>query len=78
MKKVYQIKAERVDPYRGMYAGTDLLRTIYGTKEDARRVAKEEMDKIMARGDWWMDHARNDVRPELPKVMLDVLEVEGL
>ena len=78
MKKVYQIKAERIDPYRGMYAGTDLLRTIYGTKEDARKVAREEMDKILARRDWWMDHARNDVNRELPKVMIEKLEVEGL
>ena len=78
MKKVYMIKAEKVDADRGAYAGEETLRVIYTDKTTANEIALEEARKIAARGYWWMDHACNPYVPELPHVMVEELEVEGL
>ena len=78
MKNVYMIKAEKVTADWGRYDGEETLRVVYATKEEARAIAREEIDKILARGDWWMDHARNPFHRELPHVIIEKMDVEGL
>ena len=78
MKKVYIIKAEKVTGDWGRYDGEETLRTIYATKDEMHAVVREEIEKITARGAWWMDHARNAVNREIPNIIVETLEVEGL
>ena len=78
MKKVYEIKAEVVDANRGMYIRDEILRRVYTTEKEAREIAAAEVKRIAARPYWWMDYAKNDINPDLPRVIIKALEVEGL
>ena len=72
MKKIYKVKAERVDADRGMHRGYEEEYVNTANIEAVIEAKKAEIEKI---GQWWMGYGEGaDKRPNVTAEEIEILE----